>query len=102
MELIEFTSLIPNFPNLSQTDQILHFAWYVHTHRKKEVIDQASIRVCFKDKHMDEPNLSLLFKRLIDRRPKVVLQVHGGFRLEGKIREGFCKKYGQHETTIAV
>lgn len=51
---------------------------------------------------MAEPNLSLLFKRLIERRPKVVLPAGSGFKLEGKIREDFDKKYGQHETTIVV
>jgi len=102
MELREFTSLVPNFPSLSQTDQILHFSWYLQTHQKKDVIDQASIRACFKDQHMDEPNLSLLFKRLIERRPKVVLATGSGFKLEGKIRADLDKKYGEHETTIAV
>jgi hypothetical protein len=102
MELSEFTALVANFAKLSQTDQILHFAWYLHVHRKKDVIDQASVRSCFKERHMDEPNLSLLFKRLIDRRPKVVLETGSGFRLEGKIRGVFDTKYGQHETTIVV
>ncbi|MFN0102945.1 MAG: hypothetical protein ACKV2U_12745 [Bryobacteraceae bacterium] len=102
MDLSEFTSRVPNFSSLSQTDQLLHFAWYLHAQRKKEVIDQASIRACFKERHMDEPNLSLLFKRLIDRRPKVVLEIGSGLKLEGKIRDQFDKNYGQHETTIAV
>lgn len=102
MELSEFTALVPDFAKLSQTDQILHFAWYLHTQRKKDVIDQASIRACFKERHRDEPNLSLLFKRLIERRPKVVLRSGSGFKLEGKVREQFDRKYGQHETTIAL
>lgn len=102
MELHEFTALVPGFAKLPQTDQILHFAWYLHTQRKKDVIDQASIRACFKEQYMDEPNLSLLFKRLIDRRPKVVLQSGSGFKLEGKVRQQFDQKYGQHETTIAL
>jgi hypothetical protein len=104
MELSEFTSLVPNFSALSQTDQILHFAWYLHTHRKKDVVTQGLIRGCYEERHMDEPNLSLLFKRLLDRRPKVVLPAGPGlsFRLEGRIREQLDKKYGQHETTIVV
>lgn len=102
MELSEFTALVPDFSKLSQTDQIMHFAWFLHAERKKDVIDQVSIRGCFKERHMDEPNLSLLFKRLIDRRPKVVLAASSGFKLEGKIREQFDRKYGQHESTIAI
>ena len=102
MDLSEFTALVPEFSKLSQAGQILHFAWYLHTQRKKDVIDQASVRACFKERNMDEPNLSLLFKRLIERRPKIVLQSGSGFKLKGKIREQFDRKYGEHETTIAV
>ena len=102
MELIEFKALVPNFPNLSQTDQVLHFGWYLHTHRNKDVFDQAAIRGCFKECHMDEPNLSLLFKRLVERRPKVVLQTAAGLKLEARAREELTRKYGEHETTIAV
>lgn len=102
MELREFTAVVPNFARLSQADQILHFAWYLHTHQKKDIIDQVAIRACYRERHLGEPNLSLLFRRLIERRPKVVLAAGGGFKLEGKARDDFDKKYGQHETTIAV
>jgi hypothetical protein len=102
MELHEFTAVVPGFAQLSQTDQILHFGWYLHTHRGKEFFDQTAIRSCYKERNMDEPNLSLLFRRLAERRPKVVLQSGSGFRLEARIREQLDKKYGAHETTIAV
>ncbi len=102
MELSEFVSLVPNFSKLAQTDQILHFAWYLHVHRKKETFDQPAIRACYKEVHMDEPNLSLMFRRLIDRRPKVVLQTAAGLKIEARSRGDLDKKYGQHETTIAV
>src|ERR1051325_3955881 len=102
MELSEFTLLVPNFSSLPQTDQILHFAWYLHTHRKRDVIDQSTIRGCYNEKSWDEPNLSLVFKRLLERRRKVVLQAGSGFRLEGKKRQELDQKYLPHETTIAV
>ncbi len=102
MELSEFTSAVPNFGALSQPEQILHFMWYLHTYRKKDVIGQVMIRDCFKERHMDAPNTSKLFQRLLDRRPKVVLQTGKGIKLEARIRDDQNKKYGQHETTIAV
>ena len=102
MELHEFTAIVPGFANLSQPDQILHFAWYLHTHREKGTFDQAAIRSCYKERHMDEPNISKLFTRLLERRPKVLLSSGAGFQLEHKIREQFEAKYGQHQTTIAV
>jgi hypothetical protein len=102
MELHEFTAIVPGFSSISQADQILHFAWYLHTHRGKDSFDQAAIRCCYKERHMGEPNLSLVFRRLLERRPKVLLQSGSSYRLESKVREHLDKKYGQHETTIAV
>ena len=101
MELSEFTSAVPNFGALSQPEQILHFMWYLHTYGKKDAIGQVMIRECFKERHMDEPNLSKLFQRL-DRRPKVVLPIGHGIKLEARVRDDMDKKYGRHETTIAV
>jgi hypothetical protein len=75
--------------------------WYLPTYGKKDVIGQA-IRACFKERHMDEPNLSKLFQRLLDRRPKVVLQTGHGIKLEARVRDDLDNKYGLHETTIAV
>jgi len=102
MELREFVALVPGFAQLSQTDQILHFGWYLHTQRGMESFDQAAIRSCYEDRHMDEPNLSLLFKRLAERRPKVLLASGSKFLSESKVRAELDKKYGQHESTIAV
>lgn len=102
MELHEFTALVPGFAQLSQTDQILHFGWYLHRHRSKEFFDQPAIRACYRDSHMEEPQLSKMFGRLMERRPKVLLQSGTQYRLEARIREVLDKKYGQHETTIAV
>lgn len=102
MELHEFTAVVPGFANLSQPDQVLHFGWFLHTHRSKETFDQAAIRACYKERNMDEPPLSKIFNRLLERRPKVILQTGSTFRLESKIREQLDSKYGQHESTIAV
>jgi len=102
MELGEFIAVVPGFAQLSQPDQVLHFGWYLHAHGGKDVFDQPAIRACFHAVHMDEPPLSKLFGRLVDRRPKVLLQTGSSFRLEARIREELNKKYGQHESTIAV
>jgi hypothetical protein len=102
MELSEFTALVPSFQSLAQADQILHFGWFLHHHRKQDSFDQAGIRACFKERNMVEPNTSLLFKRLAERRPKVVIQTGKLLKLEAKTRDALDKKYGQHESTIAV
>jgi hypothetical protein len=102
MELREFIAAVPGFASLGHPVRIIHLGWYLHTHRERELFDQAAIRACYKELHMDEPNLSELFKRLVAKRPKVILPDGVGFRLEHKVREGLDKKYGYHETTIAL
>jgi hypothetical protein len=102
MELSEFVASVPQFTSLGHPERILHFGWYLHVHKGKERFDQAAIRTCYKDSNMDEPNLSEQFKRLTAKRPKMLLPDGPGFRLEHKTRESLDKKYGQHETTIAL
>jgi hypothetical protein len=102
MQLQEFAAAVPGFAQLGHSDRILHFGWYIHTHRGKDRFDQAAIRACYRELRMDEPNLSEQFKRLIERRPKILLQDARGYYLEHSRHEALDKKYGQHETTIAL
>ena len=101
MELAEFARTA-KISKLSQPEQILHFAWYLHVHRGLAWFHQSGVRSCYKDLSIDEPNLSLQFKRLVDRRPKVILQKNDSYQLEHNIRAKLDEQYGQHETTIAL
>lgn len=102
MNLKEFVAAVQGFAGLSHPDKILHFGWYLHTHGGKERFDQAAIRVCYQSEHLPEPNYSEQLKRLVEKRPKVILQDSGGYRLEHGIRARLDEKYAEHETTIAV
>jgi hypothetical protein len=102
MELREFVIMVPGFAALSHPEKIVHLGWYLHAHEAKERFDQPAIRACYRHLHMDPPNLSQEFTRLLARRPKVLLTDGSGYRLEHKTREDLDKRYGQHETTIAL
>jgi hypothetical protein len=102
MELKEFCSAVPGFATLQHPDRILHFGWFLHTHRSKAHFDRAAIRGCYKELPMQEPNLSEQFTRLMDKKPKVLLKDASGYKLEHSTRERLDKKYLDHETTIAV
>jgi hypothetical protein len=102
MQLQEFAAAVPNFAKMNHPDRILHFGWFIHTHQNKDRFQQATVRACYDALNMDEPNLSEQFKRLIEKRPKVLLLDAGGYYLEHSQREALDKKYGQHETTIAL
>jgi hypothetical protein len=100
--LPEFVQAVPGFIGLQHPDKILHFGWFLHVHGDKERFDQASIRACYQQENLPEPNYSEQFKRLVEKRPKVLLQDSGGYRLEHAMRAKLDEKYGEHETTISV
>src|SRR5216683_7357224 len=102
MELKEFVASVPGFASLGHPEKLLHFAWFLHSHGGKDSFVQSAIRACYKVFDMHEPNFSEQFKRLVIKRPRVMLQTGVKYRLEHKEREKFDAKYGQHETTIAV
>jgi hypothetical protein len=102
MTLKEFVAGVPGFAGMQHPDKILHFGWYLHVHGGKERFDQAAIRACYRGQDLPEPNYSEQFKRLGEKRPKVLLQDNGGYRLEHSVRSKLDGKYGLHETTIAL
>ena len=102
MDLREFVALVPGFAALPHPDKILHFGWFLHKHKDKATFSQAEIRACYVDQHMPVPNLSDTFTRLLARKPKVILEEKGRYKLEHTTRQGLTDKYGEHETTIAV
>ena len=102
MEMHEFTSQIAGFASFGHPDKVLHFTWYLHAHAGKDRVEQRDIRACYTQRSEQPPNLSTVFARLIERRPKVLLQDNRGYYLEHKTRVRLDEKYGQHETTIAV
>jgi hypothetical protein len=102
MELREFVAAVPNFSSLSHPNRILHFGWYIHYHQGEDRFSQSAVRSCYGALQMDGPNFSEQFKRLIEKRPKVLLQDTGGYYLEHNQRQALDAKYGQHETTIAI
>ncbi len=102
MELNEFVAAVQGFSSLSHQDKILHFGWYLHVHLQRERFAQADIRSCFDGLSMRCPNLSQEFTRLLEKRPRVLLNDSSGYRLESAVRQKLDQKYGQHETAIAV
>jgi hypothetical protein len=102
MELREFVAAVPGFANLGHPDRILHLGWYLNAHKNKPVFEQADVRALYRELRMDEPNFSEQFKRLVDKRPRVLLQEKGSYVLEHSMGIKFDELYGQHETTIAL
>jgi hypothetical protein len=102
MDLKEFVANVSGFGSLGHPDKVLLFGWYLQTHKNKVTFSQSDIRACYKSQHTEPPNLSEIFARLLAKKPKVLLQEKGAYKLEGSIRQRFDEQYGDHETTIAI
>jgi hypothetical protein len=61
MELADFVSQISGFDGAPPREQIKLFAWFLHTHRGKEVFNNADVRMCFSELHITEPNEPCIF-----------------------------------------
>lgn len=103
MELREFVRRVQGFDTRSHREKIKHFAWWLHTHGKRERFDVAAIRDCYSTVDMQpSPNLSQELTRLEARRPRELLTDGGGYRLEATSRKALNDKYGEAEVIIVV
>ncbi len=102
MEVLEFVGLVPNFSGLSHPEKVKHFGWYLHAHKNKERFNQGDIRTCYVGAHMEPPNISKEFERLIARSPRQILRDAQGFRLEHSVRAALDKKYGEAPSAVMV
>lgn len=102
MELAELLNVEPQFANLSHRDKIVLFAWFLHTHRGADFLTTGSIRECFRELSIGEPNVSLYLPRMASTAPIQLLQQRGNYKLEGTLRRAMDVKYGQHPSVIRV
>lgn len=102
MELTEFVAQVPEFAALSHPQKVLHFGWFLHTHREQEHFDVKTIRSCYDNQHIEPPNISDVLAKLAERKPRVVLKDSAGYRLEHSTRQALDQKYKAHETTVVI
>lgn len=103
MTLKDLVRRVPNFAALSHPEKIKLFAWWLHTHGKRERFDVAAIRGCYNA--VDLPtsaNPAQDLARLEAKRPRELLKDANGYRLEGSVRQKHDSKHGEHETTVVV
>lgn len=102
MELSEFVAQVPAFAALSHPQKVLHFGWFLHTHRGRERFDFKAIRSCYANQHIEPPNISDVLAKLAAKKPKVLLKDGAGYRLEHTIRQQLDEKYKEQQTTVAI
>jgi hypothetical protein len=100
MELPELANQVGGFDQLQPRERIKLFAWFLHTHKNLEVVDNAAIRGCFSELHLVDPNVAKYLPRMIGYRD--LMKVKGGYRLERAVRVEFDKLYGLHHSVVEV
>lgn len=100
MELTNLVNQVSDFEGLQPRDRIKLFAWFLHTHRKREVFDSAAIRACFAELHLADPQVSKYLPRMVEY--KDLMKVAGGFKLERAPRVELDKRYGIHHSVVAI
>jgi hypothetical protein len=103
MTLQEFAKRIPNLGALPHREKIKRFAWWLHTHGKRERFDVAAIRNCYSTLSLEpSANLSVELSRMVERKPRELLKDSNGYRLEARVKEALDAQYGEHETVLVV
>jgi len=102
MNLAELIARIPDFESLKPREKITLFAWFLHEQCNVDVIDNASVRECFKEIRANDPNVARELPRMADKRPPDLIRVRGGYKLEGSLKRSFDAKYGLLPSTVVV
>jgi hypothetical protein len=69
MKPADFIQDVPNFHSMSGVDRILLVGWYLHTYRKRELFDNEAIRECFRQIHVEPPDVSVYLPRMAAKKP---------------------------------
>ncbi|HEY6091115.1 MAG TPA: hypothetical protein VIV83_03920 [Gemmatimonadales bacterium] len=102
MDLKELVTQVPGFSGWDHPDKIKLFGWFLHVYRGREFFTAKEIRECYDQLSYTAPRLNRDLERLLDRRPRELLQDSRGFRLHGTVKQALDEKYGEAQTTIVV
>ncbi|HEX6000261.1 MAG TPA: hypothetical protein VFZ16_12855 [Hyphomicrobiaceae bacterium] len=102
MQLTELIAQVSGYETLAPREKIRLFAWHLHAHRSVEVIDNSSIRECFRELHEAPPDVTVYLPRMADGKPADLVRVRGGYKLAGSVKRALDAKYGTHQSVIAV
>src|SRR5262245_39812211 len=102
MQLTELVVKVAGYEAMAPRDKIRLFAWHLHAHRNMEVIDNGSVRECFRELHEVPPDVTVYLPRMADGKPVDLVRVRGGYKLAGPVKRALDAKYGTHPSVISV
>jgi hypothetical protein len=102
MLLQDLVHNVSGFAEWKHPEKIKFFGWYLHTQRSQERFNQADIRSCYDELHLEKPHVSSYFSNLSKRKPKQLLHDRSGYYLAKQVRDALDAKYGQRPSTVQV
>lgn len=81
------------FSGLSQADQVLRTAWYIHTYCGRSRFQPKDITAFFGELHISAPNVHVNIKRLCEKKKKALMWDKAGYYMEGNCRRVFDDDY---------
>ncbi|NSZ63021.1 hypothetical protein G6L16_006675 [Agrobacterium tumefaciens] len=102
MELSEFVQQVEGFDSLTPKEKIKIFAWFLHVHKSTAAFDNEMMRNCFKQLHINTPDVSVYLPRMASSKPAELLKERSRYRLARASRSELDKKYGNHQSVIQV
>jgi hypothetical protein len=103
MHLHELVDQVEGFNALPPRDVIRLFAWWLHVHGGREIIDNEALRKCYNDLHMPAPNVGVYTGRMASQFvPPDLVKSKSGFKLTRELRQELDKKYGIHHSVVQV
>lgn len=99
----EFIAQVPQIANLSHSQRIKLFVWYLQVIRGQDSVRVADIRSCCETAHLDMPsNLARSIEALTEKKPPDLLKKNGVYRLHASQRQALDALYSKPESMVVV
>jgi hypothetical protein len=102
-ELEQLVETLEKFDSWGHGEKIKFFAWFLHSQRGQDRVDQAAIRACYDEVGIEKPsNINPYIQRLEEKKPKEILRDGRGLYLPRHVKDDFEQRYGQRQSTVQI
>ena len=99
-DLRSFIAGVSGFAEMGHADKVRMFAWLQHHLFKKGRFNTPDINLCYDKLSYEKSNTSQYLKNL--EKAGELLKDASGYRCEGKFRDRYDGRYGEHQITLNV
>ncbi len=100
MELADLVTQVADFDTFKPREKIRLFAWFLHARKNIEILDNVSIRACYRELHLQPDEVNVYTKLMMGYASPDLIKEKNGFKLARSIRTELDKKYGVHQSVV--